>query len=95
MSNPSPATNQGQRAPDVLFVCVHNSGRSVAAKLIFNDAAAREGLALRAESTGTNPGSQITPKVATVFKSMGRDASNECQTRIADSMLAHNPAVDA
>ena len=69
------------------------SARSVAAKLIFNNLAIRQGLALRAESTDTFPGSRINPKVVTALKSMGLDASNECQTRIADSMLADNPAV--
>ena len=29
---------------DVLFVCVHNAGRSVAAKILFNDSATRLGL---------------------------------------------------
>ena len=40
---------------DVLFVCIHNAGRSVAAKLLFNDSAARLGLNLRSESAGTMP----------------------------------------
>lgn len=69
------------------------SARSVAAKLIFNNLAIRQGLALRVESTDTVPGSRINPNVATVLKSIGHDASNECQTRIADSMLADNPFV--
>lgn len=69
------------------------SARSVAAKLIFNNLAIRQGLALRVESTDTVPGSRINPNVATVLKSIGHDASNECQTRIADSMPANNPAV--
>ena len=69
------------------------SARSVAAKLIFNNLAIRQGLALRVESTDTVPGSRINPNVATALKSMGLDASNECQTRIADSMPANNPAV--
>ena len=69
------------------------SPRSVAAKIIFNNLAIRQGLALRAESTDTVPGSRINPNVATVLKSTGHDASNECQPRIADSMLADNPAV--
>ena len=77
----------------MLFVCVHDIGRSVAAKIIFNNLTISQGLALRVESTDTVPGSRINPNVATALKSIGLDASNECQTRIADSMLANNPVV--
>lgn len=56
MSNPSPATELGQSVPSVLSACLHNIGSSVAAKLIFNDLAAREGLPIRFESAVTNPG---------------------------------------
>lgn len=79
--------------PDVLFVCVHNSGRSVAAKLIFNDMATRQGSELRAESAGTDPGRQVNPMVASVLESMGLDSTNETPKRLQDSMLANDPVV--
>lgn len=93
MSNQSPATKQEKRDQDVLLACVHNNCRSGATKLIFNNLAIRQCLALRAESTDTVPGSRINPNVATALKSIGLDASNEFPKRIADSMLANNPVV--
>lgn len=92
MTNPL-ASEAIHSPPDVLFVCVHNSGRSVAAKLIFNDMAARQGLELHAESAGTDPGSQVNPMVAAVLESMGLDAANEVPKRLQDSMLANDPVV--
>ena len=41
---------------EVLFVCVHNAGRSQMAKAMFNRIASERGLTLRAESAGTEPG---------------------------------------
>ena len=40
----------------VLFVCVHNAGRSQVAKALFDRAAIARGLEVRAESGGTEPG---------------------------------------
>ena len=38
---------------DILFVCVHNAGRSQMAKALFNRAAQQAGIPLKAESAGT------------------------------------------
>ncbi len=78
---------------DVLFVCVHNSGRSVAAKLLYNDRAEKLGLATRAESAGTDPADSINPKVASALESFGIDVSDEVPKVIEDAMLAADPAV--
>ncbi len=40
----------------VLFVCVHNSGRSVMAETFVNQLAAARGLRVHAQSAGTHPG---------------------------------------
>ena len=40
---------------DILFVCVHNAGRSQMAKVFFNRAAQQAGISLKAESAGTEP----------------------------------------
>ena len=69
------------------------SPRSVAAKIIFNNLAIRQGLALRAESTDTVPGSRINPNVATALKSIGLDATNEFPKQNRDVMLGNNPVV--
>ena len=93
MSNGRRSTNQVSTGPDVLFVCVHNSGRSVAAKLIFNNIATRQGIELRAESAGTEPGTYINPMVAEILESMGLHATQEVPKLIRDSMLVNDPVI--
>lgn len=78
---------------DVLFVCVHNAGRSVAAKVLFNDSAQRLGLELRAESAGTVPGEHINPAVQRVLGSFKLDTSREATKLLTDEMLTGNPRV--
>ncbi len=48
----------------VLFVCVHNAGRSQMAEALFNRAAQSQGIASRAMSAGTLGGGRINPVVA-------------------------------
>ena len=78
---------------DVLFVCVHNAGRSVAAKVLFNDRATKLGLDLRAESAGTIPKTDINPKVKWALDSFNLDTSNETPKLLTDRMLTGNPRV--
>ena len=58
---------------EVLFVCVHNAGRSQMAKAMFNRIASERGLTLRAESAGTEPGEGVHDIVATAMQEMGFD----------------------
>ena len=76
---------------DVLFVCLHNSGRSVAAKVLFNDRAIKLGFSLRAESAGTMPRSKINSAVKRVLESFKLDTSLEKPKLLTDDMLANNP----
>ena len=78
---------------DVLFVCTHNAGRSVAAKTMFNDRAAKLGLEMRAQSAGTTPGERINPVVQRVLKSFNLDASREVPKLLTDEMLEGGPRV--
>ena len=78
---------------DVLFVCTHNAGRSVAAKTMFNDRAAKLGLEMRAQSAGTAPGERINPAVQRVLKSFNLDASREVPKLLTDEMLEGGPRV--
>ncbi len=78
---------------DVLFVCVHNAGRSVAAKVLFNDSATRLGLNLWSESAGTIPSEQVNPSVKQVLESFNLDTSNEAPKPLTDSMLASEPRI--
>jgi arsenate reductase (thioredoxin) len=57
--------------PDVLFVCVHNAGRSQMAEAFFNHLAVERALPLRAESAGTSPGSAVNPVAAEAMVESG------------------------
>ena len=62
---------------DVLFVCVHNAGRSQMAKALFNALALRRGLSLKAESAGTEPAPQVHDNVIDAMHELGLDLSTE------------------
>lgn len=70
-ASPDPANEAGVRPADVLFVCVHNAGRSQMAKALFNRAARKRGLPYRAESAGTEPAAQVHPNVAAALREVG------------------------
>jgi len=57
----------------VLFVCIHNSGRSQMAEVFFNKMAEGKALAL---SAGTKPASEVNPVVVEAMKEVGVDIAN-------------------
>ena len=62
------------KVPSVLFVCVHNAGRSqMAAVLLDHEARGR----VRVTSAGSQPASQVNPAVAQVMAEIGLDLSRE------------------
>jgi protein-tyrosine-phosphatase len=60
--------------PVVLFVCVHNAGRSMAARVLL---AAYAGEAIEALSAGSEPGTSVNPVVVKVLADRGHDATRE------------------
>ena len=60
----------------ILFVCVHNAGRSQMAEAFFNRLAEERGLAARAESAGTAPGGQVNPMAAAAMAEVGIDMTS-------------------
>ena len=56
----------------ILFVCVHNSGRSQMAEAFFNQLAKRKAQAL---SAGTQPADKVNPIVGEAMKEVGIDIS--------------------
>ena len=56
----------------ILFVCVHNSGRSQMAEAFFNQLAKGKAQAL---SAGTQPADKVNPVVAEVMREVGIDIS--------------------
>ena len=60
--------------PEVLFVCVHNAGRSqMAAALLAHHAASR----VRVRSAGSVPANEVDPAVVAVMAEVGLDLSAE------------------
>jgi arsenate reductase len=57
----------------VLFVCIHNSGRSQMAEAFFNRLA---GTKARAHSAGTEPADKLNPVVVEAMKEVGIDISS-------------------
>jgi arsenate reductase (thioredoxin) len=60
--------------PEVLFVCIHNAGRSqMAAALLDHQAAGK----VRVTSAGSQPASQLNPTVVAAMAEIGLDISRE------------------
>lgn len=68
----------------VLFVCVHNAGRSQMAKAFFNAMAGGRGVA---ESAGTIPAEQVNPVVVDAMKEVGLDVSDSKPRLLTQEML--------
>jgi len=67
--------------PVVLFLCVHNAGRSLAARVLL-DHYARGRIDVR--SAGSEPASQLNPSVLAVLAERGLDASREFPKPLTD-----------
>jgi arsenate reductase len=60
--------------PEVLFVCVHNAGRSQMAAALLDQRAAGS---VTVRSAGSDPADQINPDVAAAMAEVGIDVSRE------------------
>jgi arsenate reductase len=68
----------------VLFVCVHNSGRSQMAEAFFNQSVVGRATAL---SAGTQPGEQVNPTVVQAMAEWGIDLSQQQPQALTQAML--------
>jgi len=68
----------------ILFVCVHNSGRSQMAEAILNKLAAGQ---VRAISAGTELAEDIDPVVAKVMREVRIDISHQQPKRLTSKMM--------
>jgi protein-tyrosine-phosphatase len=73
---------------NVLFVCVHNAGRSQMAEAYVNFLARERGVAVTAESAGTVSGSSINPVAAQVMLEDGIGLAGQFPKRIDEAMIA-------
>jgi arsenate reductase len=67
--------------PVVLFLCVHNSGRSVAARALLDNYARGR---VEVRSAGSEPAEQLNPSVVEVLGERGLDASAELPKRLTE-----------
>ena len=68
-------------APEILVVCTHNAGRSVAARVLL-DHHGRGRVTVR--SAGSAPGDHINPAVAQILTERGLDVSKEFPKPLTD-----------
>jgi protein-tyrosine-phosphatase len=67
--------------PQILYVCIHNSGRSVAAAVLTDHYAQGR---VHVQSAGSEPGSKINPVVADVLRERGLDPDQEFPKPLTD-----------
>jgi arsenate reductase len=67
----------------VLFVCLHNAGRSQMSRALFERAANGRH---QAESAGTTPAERVHPEVVTAMEELGIDVSGERPKRLTREM---------
>jgi arsenate reductase (thioredoxin) len=74
----------GKEVPEVLFVCVHNAGRSqMAAGLVKLRSDGR----IHVRSAGSAPGDEINPAVVEVMNEVGVDLSEEFPKPLTDEVV--------
>ncbi len=76
--------------PEVLFVCIHNAGRSqMAAALLDHHAQGR----VRVRSAGSEPGERVNPAVVDAMAELGLDISKEFPKPLTDDAVRAADAV--
>jgi arsenate reductase len=76
--------------PEVLFVCVHNAGRSqMAAALLERRAEGR----VRVLSAGSEPADRLNPAVVEAMAELGIDISGERPKKLEDGMVRESDVV--
>jgi arsenate reductase len=67
--------------PTVLFLCTHNAGRSLAARVLLDHYAQGR---LVVESAGSEPGDQLNPSVVAILEERGLDPTQEFPKPLTD-----------
>jgi protein-tyrosine-phosphatase len=76
--------------PEVLFVCVHNAGRSqMAAALLHHHAQGR----VVVRSAGSAPADRVNPAVVEALAELGLDVSQEFPKKLADATVEASDVV--
>jgi arsenate reductase len=70
--------------PEVLFVCVHNAGRSQMAAGLLNK---RAGGRVHVRSAGSTPANELNPRVVEAMQEIGIDISQEFPKPLSDEFV--------
>lgn len=70
--------------PEILVVCTHNAGRSVAARVLLDHYGRGR---VRVRSAGSAPGEAVNPAVAEVLAGRGLDVSKEFPKRLSEDAV--------
>jgi arsenate reductase len=76
--------------PSVLFACIHNSGRSVAAQVLTRHYAG-DGVTVR--SAGSEPGASVNPVVAEVLAERGLPVTDHVPTKLDADLVQASDVV--
>jgi arsenate reductase len=76
--------------PRLLFACIHNSGRSVAAEAL---ARHHGGEAVEVRSAGSEPGTTVNPAVAQVLAERGLPVESHVPTRLDAELVQESDVV--
>ena len=76
--------------PTILFACIHNSGRSVAAQMLAQDYG---GDRLDVRSAGSEPGSSVNPAVAQVLAERGLPVGDHAPTQLDWNLVQESDVV--
>jgi protein-tyrosine-phosphatase len=79
-----------KEVPEVLFVCVHNAGRSQMAAGLLNKVAAGR---VHVRTAGSDPSERINPAVVEAMAEVGVDLSEEFPKPLTDEFVAAADAV--
>jgi arsenate reductase len=79
-----------EHVPEVLFVCVHNAGRSQMAAGLLRRAGADR---VRVLSAGSEPADQLNPAVVEAMNEIGIDISAEEPKKLEDGMIRESDVV--
>lgn len=67
--------------PVVLFLCIHNAGRSLAARVLLDHYAAGR---IRVESAGSEPADQLNPFIVAILRERDLDPTSEFPKPLTD-----------
>ena len=73
----------GRAMAHVLFVCLHNAGRSQMSRALFEREAAGSHTA---DSAGTTPGERVHPEVVTAMRELGVDVSDRVPEKLTQEL---------